>query len=44
MSNKWVETNRRVVEEFRANGGKVQGRNLLILLTIKGAKTGQPRV
>ena len=44
MSNDWVETNRRVVEEFRANGGKVQGRNLLILLTIKGAKTGQPRV
>ncbi len=40
----WVENNRRVVEEFRANGGKVQGRSLLILLTIKGAKSGQPRV
>jgi deazaflavin-dependent oxidoreductase (nitroreductase family) len=40
----WIENNRRVVEEFRANGGKVQGRSLLILLTIKGAKSGQPRV
>ena len=34
----WIENNRRVVEEFRANGGP------LILLTIKGAKSGQPRV
>ena len=33
----WIENNRRVVEEFRANGGP------LILLTIKGAKSGQPR-
>ena len=36
-----------LVEEFRANGGKVggkyQGANLL-LLTTTGAKTGQPRV
>jgi deazaflavin-dependent oxidoreductase (nitroreductase family) len=36
----WIENNRRVVEEFRANGGK----GPLILLTIKGAKSGQPRV
>ena len=40
----WVENNRRVVEEFRTNGGKVQGRSSLILLTVKGAKSGQPRV
>src|SRR5579864_3763596 len=39
-----IENNRRVVEEFRANGGKVQGWGPLILLTIKGAKSGQPRV
>ena len=36
--------NRRVVEEFRANGGKVQGWAPLILLTTKGAKSGQTRV
>src|SRR5438477_7919882 len=36
--------NRRVVEEFRANNGKVQGWAPLILLTTKGAKSGQPRV
>jgi deazaflavin-dependent oxidoreductase (nitroreductase family) len=39
-----IENNRRVVEEFRANGGKVQGWGPLILLTVKGAKSGQPRV
>ena len=39
-----IENNRRVVEEFRANGGKVQGWGPLILLTIKGAKSGQPRI
>ena len=40
----WIENNRQVVEEFRANGGKVEGEELLILLTIKGARSGQPRV
>lgn len=40
----WIENNRRVVEEFRANGGKVEDAESLILLTIKGAKSGQPRV
>lgn len=40
----WIENNRSVVEEFRANGGRVQGGESLILLTIKGAKSGQPRV
>ena len=41
------ERNRNVVEEFRANGGKVggrwEGRTLLLLHTI-GAKSGQERV
>lgn len=36
--------NNRVVEEFRANSGTVQGRQSLVLLTIKGARSGQPRV
>jgi F420H(2)-dependent quinone reductase len=36
--------NRRVVEEFRANGGKVQGWAPLILFTTTGAKSGQTRV
>ncbi len=39
-----IERNRGVIEEFRANGGKVQGWSLLILLTTKGAKSGQTRV
>jgi len=39
-----IEYNRRVVEEFRANGGNVQGWAPLILLTTKGAKSGQTRV
>lgn len=42
--NDWIENNRQVVEEFRANGGKVQGGESVILLTIKGARSGQPRV
>lgn len=41
------EMNRRIIEEFRANGGKVggvfEGAPMLLLRTI-GAKTGQPRV
>jgi hypothetical protein len=44
MSEDWIATNHRVVEEFRANGGRVKGRGPLVLLTIKGAKSGQPRV
>ena len=39
-----IEMNRRVIEEFRANSGKVQGWGPLILLTTKGAKTGQTRI
>lgn len=35
--------NQVVIETFRANGGKVQGPNQLLLLTTTGAKSGQPR-
>jgi deazaflavin-dependent oxidoreductase (nitroreductase family) len=35
--------NQAVIDSFRANGGKVQGPNSLILLTTTGAKSGQPR-
>jgi deazaflavin-dependent oxidoreductase (nitroreductase family) len=40
----WNERNKGVIEEFRANGGKVKGWGSLILLTTTGAKTGQPRI
>jgi deazaflavin-dependent oxidoreductase (nitroreductase family) len=36
------EHNRRLIEQFRANGGAEQGRPLL-LLTTTGRRTGQPR-
>jgi F420H(2)-dependent quinone reductase len=39
-----MDYNRRVIEEFRANGGQVEGWVPLILLTTKGAKSGQTRV
>ncbi len=39
-----IAYNRRVVEEFRNNGGHVEGWGPLILLTTKGAKSGQTRV
>ena len=42
--NKWQERNEPVIREFRENGGKVKGWAPLILLTTKGAKTGQPRI
>lgn len=35
--------NQMVIETFRANGGKVQGPNRLLLLTTTGARSGQPR-
>jgi F420H(2)-dependent quinone reductase len=44
IDNKRIEMNRGVIEEFRANSGKVQGWGPLILLTTRGAKTGQTRV
>jgi deazaflavin-dependent oxidoreductase (nitroreductase family) len=40
----WNEQNKPVIEEFRANEGRVKGRASLILLTTTGAKTGQPRI
>lgn len=42
--NKWEERNVPVIEAFRAQGGKVNGWGSLILVTTKGAKTGQTRV
>ncbi len=39
-----IEYNRKVAEEFRANGGKVEGWGPLILLSTRGAKSGEPRV
>ena len=44
IDNDRIAMNRRVVEEFRANSGKVQGWGPLILLTTKGAKSGQTRL
>jgi len=41
------EFNRQLIEEFRANGGKVSGVFAgapLLLLTTTGARSGQPRV
>jgi F420H(2)-dependent quinone reductase len=40
----WNERNQVVIEEFRANGGQVKGWGPLILLTTRGAKSGQPRI
>ena len=40
------EFNRNLIEEFRANGGKVSGmfeRSPLVILTTTGAQSGQPR-
>jgi deazaflavin-dependent oxidoreductase (nitroreductase family) len=42
--NELIERNRQVIEEFRANKGKVQNWTPLILLTTKGAKSGQERI
>ena len=41
----WNEHNRKVIEQFRANGGKVgDGRIPHILLTTTGAKSGLTRI
>jgi deazaflavin-dependent oxidoreductase (nitroreductase family) len=40
------EFNRNLIEEFRANGGKVSGmfeKSPLVILTTTGAQSGQPR-
>jgi len=45
MSNQ-KEYNRRLIEEFRSNGGKVSGKFAdvpLLLLTVLGARSNQPR-
>ncbi len=42
--NAWQARNEHVINEFRANGGKVEGWGPLILLTTTGAKTNQPRI
>jgi F420H(2)-dependent quinone reductase len=39
----FIDQNEQVVKEFRAHGGKVKGWAPLVVLTIKGAKSGQPR-
>lgn len=41
-----IEVNRRIVEEYRSNGGKVEqlgGTSRLLLLTTRGASSGQMR-
>ena len=46
MSSNPNDFNRQVIEEFRANGGKVGGPfagSPMLLLTTTGAKSGQPR-
>ena len=43
----WDEFNRKVVEEFRANGGKVGGNfagSDMLLMTTTGAKSGLERM
>jgi deazaflavin-dependent oxidoreductase (nitroreductase family) len=42
--SEFISRNNGVVEEFRANGGNVHGWAPLILLTTKGAKSGQTRI
>jgi deazaflavin-dependent oxidoreductase (nitroreductase family) len=40
----WDKFNAGVIEAFRANGGIVEGRGPLLLLTTIGARSGLPRV
>ncbi len=43
----WNDWDRRIIEEFRANGGSVGGQFAgvpLLLLTTTGAKSGEPRI
>ena len=50
LNRDWNDWNRKVVDEFRANGGKVDGMlgtqagKLLLLLHTKGAKSQQERI
>ena len=46
MPSEMHEFNRKIIDEFRANGGKVGGQFAaapLLLLTTTGAKSGKPR-
>ncbi|MGI8563079.1 MAG: nitroreductase/quinone reductase family protein [Candidatus Dormibacter sp.] len=46
MPSDMREFNRQVIEEFRANGGRLSGplaKSTLLLLTTTGARSGQPR-
>ena len=42
--NSWQERNEKVIKEFRANGGQVKGWAPLILLTTRGARSGEERI
>ncbi|GER90640.1 hypothetical protein KDW_48020 [Dictyobacter vulcani] len=42
--NEWQQRNQAVIDQFRANGGKVEGWGPLVLVTTTGAKTGQERI
>ncbi|GJQ53378.1 MAG: nitroreductase family deazaflavin-dependent oxidoreductase [Anaerolineales bacterium] len=42
--NEWNVRNQKVIDEFRANGGKVSWFGSLLLLHTKGAKSGQERI
>ena len=41
-ADEFKQFNRPLIEEFRANAGKVRGWDLLLLLTSTGAKSGEP--
>ena len=46
-SEQWIEINRNIVEEFRANDGRCGGAltgNPMLLLTTTGARTGEARI
>ncbi len=42
--NSLQDGNKRVIEQFRANGGKIGGFSSLLLLHTTGAKSGQERI
>jgi len=42
--SEWNVRNRKVIEEFHANGGKISWFGSLLLLHTKGAKSGKERV
>jgi deazaflavin-dependent oxidoreductase (nitroreductase family) len=46
-AEQWIEINRNIVEEFRANDGRCGGAlagNPMLLLTTTGARTGEARI